>query len=68
MTDYNYKKGDRVKVVKYGGLYAPDEGNTGTVVSTINDYPKIKFDNQEVLIEDLNGLCTVDPLVLELIK
>lgn len=60
--------GDEVEVVKWGGMYSPEIGNTGKVVSTVNDYPIIKFKDREPIVEDLNGLCTVDPDVLKKIK
>lgn len=65
VNDYGLDIGDNVQVVRWGGLYSPELGNEGKIVSMINEYPKIKFKNKEPLIEDLNGLCTVDPIVLK---
>jgi hypothetical protein len=65
MTDF--KIGDKVKVVRDTGFYGPSIGNTGYVVSVINGYPKIKFDNPEIYIEDIGGYCTVEPDLLVII-
>lgn len=56
------KIGDRVEVVHQSDYMFPDVGERGTVISTINGYPKIKFDNAQPMVEDLQGLVTVDSI------
>lgn len=68
LKNYNLKTGDNVQVIRWGGLYSPEMGNEGTIVSMINDYPKIKFKNPEPMVEDINGYCTVDPIILKKIS
>ena len=62
------KIGDRVEVIYQSDYMFPDVGEQGEVVSTINDYPKIKFDNPHPMAEDLQGLVTVDSISVKLVK
>jgi len=70
MKNREFKIGDRVEVVSQSDYMYPEVGEQGIIVSMINEYPKIKFDNENVLpyCQDLNGLITVDPISIKLIK
>jgi hypothetical protein len=61
-TNYELKIGDRIEVIIQASYMDPEVGEQGTIVAMINDYPKIKFDNPQVYVEDLGGLATVDPI------
>jgi hypothetical protein len=71
MTGYEFKIGDRIEVIHQSDYMFPDVGEQGVIVSMINDYPKIKFDREQVYsqdLKDLNGLVTVDPISIKLVK
>lgn len=68
MTNREFKIGDRVKVIHQSDYMFPEVGEQGVIVSMINEYPKIKFDNEQAYAQDLNGLVTVDPVSIRLIK
>jgi len=61
-ANYGLKIGDRIEVVIQASYMDPEVGSQGTIVSMINEYPKIKFDEPQVYVEDLGGLVTVDPM------
>ncbi len=68
MKTREIKIGDRVEVIYQSDYMFPEVGSKGTVISLINGYPKIKFDEPNPYIEDLQGLITVDSISVKVIK
>jgi hypothetical protein len=68
MVNRELKIGDRIEVIYQSDYMFPDVGEQGVIVSMINEYPKIKFDNSQPMVEDLQGLVTVDPISVKLMK
>jgi len=65
MSKKKFKVGDYVEVIYQHSFREPKLGERGIVVSIIDDYVKIKFNNKQPLLEDLNGLCILDTLSLK---
>ena len=68
MANREFKIGDKVEVIHQSDYMFPEVGEQGVIVNMINEYPKIKFDNEQVYAQDLNGLVTVDPVSIKLIR
>ena len=62
------KIGDRIRVIKQDNYMFPKVGEEGIIVSMNNEYPKVKFDNKQPLVESLENLVVVDPLTLKRIQ
>jgi hypothetical protein len=59
------KIGDKIRVIKQENYMFPEIGEEGIIVSMNNEYPKVKFDNKQPLVESLEGLVVVDPLTIK---
>jgi len=68
MANREFKIGDKVEVIYQSDYMFPEVGEQGVIEGMTSGYPKIRFTNAQPMVDDLNGLVTVDPISIKLIQ
>jgi hypothetical protein len=68
MKNREFKIGDKVEVISQSDYMFPEVGEQGVIEGMTSGYPKIRFTNAHPMVENLQGLVTVDPISIKLIK
>ena len=68
LNEFSLRIDDTIETVLPDYFTGIGVGERGKVVSIISGYPKIKFDNEFPIAEDLNGLVTVDPIAIKKVE